>query len=92
MWMFTSRQLPFRDHRYDEALALKTYNGARPQIINETTSCFIYLMQRCWNHDPEQRPTSSEIHEIIISLFLDSDIINLVIDEMTNNLIIIDKY
>ncbi|RIB19469.1 kinase-like domain-containing protein [Gigaspora rosea] len=49
MWMFTSGHLPFSDHRYNTDLALKIYNGARPQIINGTPSCFTNLMQRCWN-------------------------------------------
>ncbi|RIB06258.1 kinase-like domain-containing protein, partial [Gigaspora rosea] len=61
MWMFTSGHLPFRDRRYDRDLAIEIFNGSRPQIINGTPSCFTNLMQRCWNHDPEQRPTSSEI-------------------------------
>lgn len=69
MWMFTSGHLPFRDHRYDTDLALKIFNCSRPQIINGTLSCFINLMQRCWNHDPEQRPTSSEIYDIMVSWF-----------------------
>ncbi|RIB13421.1 kinase-like domain-containing protein [Gigaspora rosea] len=69
MWMFTSGHLPFRDHRYDTDLALKIFNGSRPQIINGTPSCFTKLMQRCWNHDPEQRPTYSEIYDIMFSWY-----------------------
>ncbi|RIB13415.1 kinase-like domain-containing protein [Gigaspora rosea] len=69
MWMFTSGHLPFRDHRYDTDLALKIFNGFRPQIINGTPSCFTNLMQRCWNHDPEQRLTSSEIYDIMVSWY-----------------------
>ncbi|CAG8736975.1 24751_t:CDS:2, partial [Gigaspora margarita] len=69
MWMFTFGHLPFRDHRYDTDLALKIFNGSRPPIINGTPSCFINLMQRCWNHDPEQRPTSSEIYDIMVEWY-----------------------
>ncbi|CAG8856552.1 19585_t:CDS:1, partial [Gigaspora margarita] len=32
-----------------------------------TPSCFTNLIQRCWNHDPKQRPTSTEIYDIMFS-------------------------
>ncbi|CAG8458548.1 30969_t:CDS:2 [Gigaspora margarita] len=34
-----------------------------------TPSCFIDLMQRCWDSEPEKRPTSSEIYNIICSWY-----------------------
>ncbi|CAG8829365.1 9758_t:CDS:1, partial [Cetraspora pellucida] len=69
MWMFSSGTLPFCTRKYDEYLALDIYNGARTQIIDGTPSCFINLMQRCWNIEPEKRPISSEIYDIICSWY-----------------------
>ncbi|RIB19064.1 kinase-like domain-containing protein [Gigaspora rosea] len=36
----------------------------RPIIIKNTPQCYIKLMEKCWDEDPENRPSAAKIHEI----------------------------
>ena len=40
---------------------LDILNGERPQITDDTSEFYTELMKRCWNHNPENRPTAKEI-------------------------------
>src|SRR5438874_6283979 len=35
--------------------------GERPQITDDTPEFYAELMRRCWDHNPENRPTAKEI-------------------------------
>ena len=35
--------------------------GERPQITDDTPEFYAELMKRCWDHNPENRPTAKEI-------------------------------
>jgi hypothetical protein len=46
-------------------LALKICNGIRPEINdNEAPKCYIDLMKRCWDSNPDNRPSAVEIEEL----------------------------
>ncbi|KAK8836215.1 hypothetical protein M9Y10_039847 [Tritrichomonas musculus] len=39
--------------------------GIRPQFIDDVPSCFRKLIERCWNNDPDKRPTFDEIVHLL---------------------------
>ncbi|RIB17764.1 kinase-like domain-containing protein [Gigaspora rosea] len=43
---------------------LQVCDGLRPHIYENTAICYADLMKRCWNMEPEKRPTASEIDDI----------------------------
>ncbi|CAB4384011.1 unnamed protein product [Rhizophagus irregularis] len=68
----TGGRKPFDDCAHDENLALKICDGIRPKFNeSEVPKCYIELMKRCWDSNPANRPSISEIKEVI-SLFEDS--------------------
>ena len=40
---------------------LKILNGERPQITDDTPEFYAELMKKCWDYNPENRPTAREI-------------------------------
>ncbi|RIB24323.1 kinase-like domain-containing protein [Gigaspora rosea] len=43
---------------------LQVCNGLRPYIYENTATCYMDLMKKCWNVDPKKRPTAKEIYDI----------------------------
>src|SRR5437764_13524230 len=41
---------------------LDILKGERPQITDDTPEFYAELMKRCWDHNPENRPTAKEIY------------------------------
>ncbi|PKC01740.1 kinase-like protein, partial [Rhizophagus irregularis] len=69
--MATGRQ-PFINYAHDEVLVLNICNGIRPEINEKITpKCYIDLMKKCWDSNPDNRPNSLEIKEMI-ELFCNS--------------------
>ncbi|EXX76903.1 Ste11p [Rhizophagus irregularis DAOM 197198w] len=63
---------PFDDCAHDQVLVLNICNGIRPEINEKIApKCYIDLMKRCWDLNPENRPNSIEVKEII-ELFYNS--------------------
>src|SRR5581483_11454499 len=54
---------PFYDEPHDEYLALDICRGKRPKIREETPEFLKELIQKCWDANPENRPTSLEVKE-----------------------------
>ncbi|CAB5379103.1 unnamed protein product [Rhizophagus irregularis] len=62
----------FDDCAHDEVLVLNICNGIRPEINEKIApKCYIDLMKKCWDGNPNNRPNSVEIKEII-ELFYNS--------------------
>src|SRR5207237_2259219 len=61
MWEFTTGKKPFHDRSHDEYLMMDILKGERPQITNDTPKFYAKLMKKCWDHNPENRPTTKEI-------------------------------
>ncbi|GBC03671.1 hypothetical protein RclHR1_05250007 [Rhizophagus clarus] len=64
MWEFTSGVPAFNDVPHDFELSLQICKGHRPEIIEGTELDYVELMRRCWDNDPEKRPTAKELSEI----------------------------
>ncbi|CAB4463087.1 unnamed protein product [Rhizophagus irregularis] len=64
MWEFTSGVPAFHDIPHDFNLSLQICKGHRPEIIEGTEPDYVELMKRCWDNDPNKRPTAKELSEI----------------------------
>ncbi|GES93042.1 kinase-like domain-containing protein [Rhizophagus clarus] len=61
MWEFTSGIPPFNDRAHDRYLFLDICKGERPKIIKNAPECYIDLMKKCWDSNPSNRPTITEL-------------------------------
>ena len=61
MWEHTTGRKPFHDRPHNHCLITDILKGERPQITDDTPEFYAELMKRCWDHNPENRPTSKEI-------------------------------
>ena len=48
-----------------EHMMLDILKGERPQITDDTPEFYTELMKRCWDHNPENRPTALEIFDCL---------------------------
>ena len=62
MYFVATGRQPFADRAHDQDLALSICNGIRPEI-----KCYIDLMKKCWDPNPDNRPNAREIAELIRS-------------------------
>ena len=65
MWEFTTGKKPFHDRPHNHCLILDILKGKRPQITDDTPEFYADLMKRCWDHNPENRPTAEEIKDCL---------------------------
>lgn len=55
----------FYNQKFGPQLQLEICNNnLRPIIIKNTPQCYIELMEKCWDKEPEKRPLAAKIHEI----------------------------
>ena len=65
MWEFTTGKKPFHDRPHNHLLISDILNGERPQITDDTPEFYSELMKKCWDHNPENRPTADEIYNCL---------------------------
>ena len=63
MWEHTTGKKPFHDRPHNHCLILDILKGERPQITDDTPEFYAKLMKKCWDHNPENRPTAKEIYD-----------------------------
>ncbi|EXX50138.1 Skt5p [Rhizophagus irregularis DAOM 197198w] len=61
MWEFTSGIPPFDHEAHDLELSLSICEGERPKINKNTPQCYVDLMTKCWDSNPSNRPTITEL-------------------------------
>ncbi|CAB4440446.1 unnamed protein product [Rhizophagus irregularis] len=72
MYVIATGRQPFVDCAHDEILVLNICNGIRPEVNEKIApKCYIDLMKKCWDLDPDNRPNSIEIKKLI-ALFYSS--------------------
>src|SRR5947208_16422300 len=65
MWESTTGKKPFHDRPHNHLLISDILKGERPQITDDTPEFYAELMKKCWNNNPENRPTAEEICECL---------------------------
>ncbi|EXX67919.1 Sps1p [Rhizophagus irregularis DAOM 197198w] len=65
MWEFISGVPPFNDKDHNLQLSLDICRGERPEIPKGIPQCYTNLMKRCWDEDPNERPSTSEVFKTI---------------------------
>ncbi|CAB5215438.1 unnamed protein product [Rhizophagus irregularis] len=60
-WELSSGKKPFSDDEYDSPLAMKIKKGLREGMIERTPEKYSNLYTKCWDSDPDKRPTIQEI-------------------------------
>jgi serine/threonine protein kinase len=61
----SSGKPPFYNRKHDITLALDICNGLRPEFGKGTPEIYKKLAYKCMNANSNQRPTASELHDII---------------------------
>jgi len=77
MWEFTTGKKPFHDRPHNHCLITDILKGERPQITDDTPEFYAELMKKCWDHNPENRPTAEEIWKCFKEYFQHKEIIEL---------------
>uniref|UniRef100_U9V5S8 Protein kinase domain-containing protein n=1 Tax=Rhizophagus irregularis (strain DAOM 181602 / DAOM 197198 / MUCL 43194) TaxID=747089 RepID=U9V5S8_RHIID len=65
MWELTTGCKPFSNVEHDINLVYRILDGERPEITEDTPECFANLMKRCWDSDPEKRPSITEVRKTL---------------------------
>jgi serine/threonine protein kinase len=66
MYFVATGRQPFDNCAHNEILVLDICEGIRPKISElEAPECYIELMEKCWDSDPEKRPN---VFQLINSL------------------------
>ncbi|CAB5363418.1 unnamed protein product [Rhizophagus irregularis] len=83
MYFVATKKQPFANFSHDNTLALNICNGIRPEINEkEAPKFYIDLMKRCWDSNPNNRPSAIEVYELIGSFtFVDDEEIKKQIEE-----------
>ncbi|POG60729.1 uncharacterized protein OCT59_026091 [Rhizophagus irregularis] len=67
MYFVSTGRQPFAKYAHDEILALDICNEIRPEISEpEAPKCYIDLMEKCWDSNPENRPDSLTLYKSIL--------------------------
>src|SRR5207248_4447083 len=66
MWEHTTGKKPFHDRSHNHLLILDILAGKRPEITEDTPEFYVDLMKKCWDPNPENRPTAREIWEYFL--------------------------
>ena len=62
LWEFWSRDPPYKGVKAKEvAVKVKNYKDYRPKITKDTPPEMAELMKKCWDADPNKRPTFAQI-------------------------------
>uniref|UniRef100_UPI003AADD571 receptor-interacting serine/threonine-protein kinase 1 n=1 Tax=Centroberyx gerrardi TaxID=166262 RepID=UPI003AADD571 len=74
VWVILTGQEPYEYARSEDHISQCVRNGDRPadHLIPEDTPVeIIQLMKRCWEHDPQQRPTFKEGYDSFLPFYME---------------------
>jgi serine/threonine protein kinase len=58
---------PYHDISHDKLLAIKICQGLRPKFKIKVLQLILYLIKRCLDADPSNRPNAKEIKKILVN-------------------------
>ncbi|CAB5297974.1 unnamed protein product [Rhizophagus irregularis] len=68
MYFIATGKQPFANCAHDEFLVLNICNGIRPEINeSEIPKCYGELMKKCWDSNPNNRPSAIDLEKLISS-------------------------
>jgi serine/threonine protein kinase len=70
---FMSEEIPYNDIPHDHILTIRICNGLRPKISEDTPKLFAELIMKCWDANPENRPTTKKLSQILDKWFYEKD-------------------
>ncbi len=68
MWELITGRIPFWDQNDNIEFTIKICENFRPPINKNTPKGYNELMQKCWDSDPNKRPTTFDILEKLINI------------------------
>src|SRR5690349_13677147 len=68
-----SEEIPYNDIPHDHILVVKICKGLRPKISEDTPKLIANLIIKCWDAEPENRPTAKELRPILLKYFYEID-------------------
>ncbi|KAK8842485.1 hypothetical protein M9Y10_026074 [Tritrichomonas musculus] len=81
-------QQPFKD--FNNNFITKVVNGERPKLNDTIPECYQKLIERCWSHDLNKRPTFNEIVQLLKTDDFMTDLIDT--DEYKKYIEYVEKY
>ena len=60
---YSTGKKPFHDRPHNHHLISDILKGERPQITDDTPKFYAEFMKKCWDRNPENRPTAEEIED-----------------------------
>ncbi len=69
MWELMTGRKPFWDRNHDTELIIEICDGLRPLIVTNAPEGYIELMQKCWDSDPNKRPTSVDLKNKLNTIY-----------------------
>ncbi|GBB85842.1 hypothetical protein RclHR1_01230005 [Rhizophagus clarus] len=74
MYFVATEKQPFANRAHDGLLALDIYKGIRPEINEQIApKCYIDLMKKCFDSNPSNRLTVTEVVELVNQFYLNDD-------------------
>ncbi|KAL7713744.1 Protein kinase [Entamoeba marina] len=72
LYEIKTRKRPFEEFQFDSLVREKVVEGYRPKLGKEIGG-FNVLVEKCWNQNPQSRPSFKEIISALNNLILDED-------------------
>ncbi|KAK2822468.1 hypothetical protein Q5P01_022533 [Channa striata] len=72
VWVILTAEEPYANARSEDQLSQCVRKGDRPEenlIPGDTPAEILHLMKRCWDHNPDQRPTFKEGYNFFLPFY-----------------------
>ena len=66
LWEMVTKEVPYSDMTFLQ-IAFYVNGGGRPEIPEDTPESMAKLIRKCWNQDPDRRPSMSQVRALLES-------------------------